>query len=189
MVFDIPAGTIARRELIDVDEYSSVLEAAARMVKENRGSVTVTRAGERVGILTERDLLRKVVAKGLDPRSTKVKDVMTSPPVTIDQDRPLREAVDLMNRKGVRRMLVTEKGKVVGIFTLRDIMKHSRICAYCGREIRSILDSLEPERYMECECGSRYHKKCSETVVNCVNCSRTLVANVVNPDPSETFSG
>ena len=174
---------------MDVDENSSVLEAAVRMVKENRGSVMVTRKGERVGILTERDLLRKVVAKGLDARSTKVKEVMTSPPVTIDYKRPLREAVDLMNRKGVRRMLITENGSVVGIFTLRDILKNSRICAHCGKEIRSILDSKEPEPYVECECGTRYHRKCTEAVVNCVNCSRTLVTHVIYPEPSETFSG
>ena len=189
MVFDIPAGSIARRELVDVDENSSVLEASARMVEKNRGSVTVTRRGERVGILTERDVLKKVVAKGLDARSMKVKDVMTSPPVTIDQGRPLREAVDLMNRKRVRRMLVTENGKVVGIFTLRDIMKHDRICVHCGKEIRSMLDSQEPEPYIECECGSRYHTKCSEAVVNCVNCSKTIVTKVIYPEPSETFSG
>ncbi len=189
MVFDLPAGNIARRQLIDVDENSSVLDAAASMVKGNRGSVTVTRSGERVGIVTERDLLRKVLAKGLDPRSTKVKEVMTIPPVTIDKGRPLREAVDLMNRKGIRRMLVTENGKIVGIFTFRDIMKHSRVCAYCGKEIRSILDNQQPEQYIECECGSRYHKKCTETVVSCVNCGKTLVTHVVYPEPSETFSG
>jgi CBS domain-containing protein len=189
MVFDLPAGNIARRNLVDVDENSSVLEAASQMVKEGRGSVIATRKGERIGILTERDLLKKVVAKGLDPHKTKVKDVMTAPPVSIDQGAPLREAIDLMNRKGVRRMLVTEKGKIVGIFTLRDIVKHSRICAHCGQEIRSVLDSPDPEPYVECECGARYHKRCTETVVNCVNCSRTLVTNVVYPEPSETFSG
>ncbi len=189
MVYDLPAGNIARRQLVDVDEETSVLEAAERMVRENRGSVIVTRGGERVGILTERDLLRKVVSKGLDARSTKVKEVMTSPPVSIDHARPLREAIDLMNRKGVRRMLVTENGKVVGIFTLRDIIKHSRICANCGKEIGSILDSQTPEPYIECECGTRYHKKCAETVVNCVNCSRTIVTHVIYPEPSETFSG
>jgi len=189
MDFDVPAGTVARRNLIDVDENSSVIEASKKMVEENRGSVVVTRKGERIGILTERDLLRKVVAKGLDPRSTKVKDVMTSPAVSVDQTRPLREAIDLMNRKGVRRMLVTDNGKVVGIFTLRDILRHSRICAYCGRTIGSILDSEKPEPYIECECGSRYHLRCSETVVNCVNCSRTLVTHVIYPEPTETFSG
>jgi len=189
MVFDLPAGTVARRNLVDVDENSSVLEASKQMVKEERGSVVVTRGGERIGILTERDILRKVVAKGLDPHSTKVKEVMTSTPVTIDQGRPLREAIDLMNRKGVRRMLVTENEKIVGIFTLRDILRHSRICAYCGKTIGSILDSEKPEPYIECECGSRYHRRCLETVVNCVNCSRTLVTHVIYPEPSETFSG
>ena len=189
MVFDIPAGSIARRRLVDVDEDSSVLDAAARMVQENRGSVMVTRSGERIGILTERDLLRKVTSKGLDPKATKVKQVMTSPPVTIDQSKPLREAVDLMNRKEVRRMLVTDKGKIVGIFTLRDIVKHNRVCAHCGKQIRSIIEGEEPDPYIECECGSRYHRKCSETVVNCVTCSRTLVTNVIYPEPAETFSG
>jgi signal-transduction protein with cAMP-binding, CBS, and nucleotidyltransferase domain len=189
MVFDHPTGTVARRNLVDVDENSSVLEASKRMVQEERGSVVVTRKGERIGILTERDLLKKVVAKGLAPGSTKVKDVMTSPPVSIDQTRPLREAIDLMNRKGVRRMLVTDNGKVVGIFTLRDILRHLRICAYCGKTIGSIIDSEKPEPFIECECGCRYHKRCSETVVNCVNCSRTLVTNVIYPEPAETFSG
>jgi len=189
MALDLPAGKIARRELVDVDEESTVLEAAGKMVEASRGSVIVTRGGQRVGILTERDLLKKVVAKGLDARSTKVKEVMSSPPVSIDHARPLREAIDLMNRKGVRRMLITENGRIVGIFTLRDILKHSRICAHCGKEIRSIMDSQEPEPYIECQCGARYHKRCVETVVNCVNCSRTLVTNVVYPEPSETFSG
>jgi CBS domain-containing protein len=94
-----------------------------------------------------------------------------------------------MNRKGVRRMLVTEKGKIVGIFTLRDVMKHTRLCSYCGKEIKSVLETTEPEAFVECECGSRYHKTCAETVVNCVSCSRTLVTNVVYPEPSETLPG
>lgn len=189
MLYDLPAGTIARRALVDVSEDDSVLEAARHMVEESRGSVMATRRGERVGILTERDILRKVVAKGLDPRGTKVKEVMTSQPVSISQEKPLREAIDLMNRKGVRRMLVTENGKIVGIFTLRDILKHTRICVHCGNEITSALEGKEPEPYIECECGSRYHRKCSEAVGNCVDCSKTLVTNVVYPDPSETFSG
>lgn len=188
MVLDLPAGKIAR-PIITIDENSSVFEAAKAMVDNARGSIVATRGGESIGILTERDVMKKVVAKSLDPRSTKVKDVMTSPTVTIDKDKPLREAVDLMNRKGLRRMLVTENGKVVGIFTLRDVMRHTRICLYCGKEIKSILDSKEPDPYVQCECGSRYHKKCAGTVVNCLSCSRTIVTNVSYPEPSETFGG
>jgi signal-transduction protein with cAMP-binding, CBS, and nucleotidyltransferase domain len=188
MVLDLPAGKIAR-PIITIDENRSVFEAAKAMVDKARGSIVVTRAGESVGILTERDIMKKVVAMSLDPRSTKAKDAMTSPTVTIDKERPLREAIDLMNRKGLRRMLVTENGKIVGVFTLRDITKHTRICLYCGKEIKSILDSKEPDPYVQCECGSRYHKKCTETVVNCLDCSRSLVTSVSYPDPSETFSG
>jgi CBS domain-containing protein len=189
VVLDLPAGTIARRDLITVDEDSSVFEAAQTMVEKARGSILVTRAGEPVGILTERDILRKVVAKKKDAAKTQVKEVMTSPPITIDANEPLRVAIDLMVRKGLRRMLVTEKGRIVGIFTVRDIVKHTRTCLHCGKEIQSILESRTPDPYIECECGSRYHTRCAETVVNCLNCSRTLVTNVVYPEPSETFSG
>ena len=189
MVLDVPAGYIARRNLIKIDEERSVYDATKMMVDNNRGSVVVTRGSESIGILTERDVMKKVVAKSLDPKSTRVKDVMTSPPVTIDKDRPLREAIDVMNRKKVRRMLVTEKGKIIGIFSLRDVAKHRRVCAYCSREIRSILEGEEPEPYIMCECDSRYHRNCVKTVANCVNCGKTLVTSVVYPEPSETFSG
>ena len=189
MVLDLPAGRIARRELVTIDENGTVLEAARLMVQKNRGSVLAARSGEPVGILTERDILRKVVSQALDAGSTKIKDVMTSPPTTIDYNKPLREAVELMVRKGLRRMLVTENGRIVGIFTMRDIVKQMRTCLHCGKEIMSIIDSDTPDPFIECECGSRYHTKCAETVVNCVSCSRTLVTNVVYPEPAETFSG
>ena len=188
MVLDLPAGSIAR-PIITVDENSSIIDASKVMVSNNRGSVVVTRKGETIGILTERDIMKKVVAKSLTPGSTKVKDVMTPSLVTIERDRPLREAIDLMNRNGLRRMLVTDKGKIVGIFTLRDIVRHTRVCMNCGKEIKSILETTEPDAYVECECGSRYHKNCAETVVHCVSCSRTLVTKVIYPEPSETFGG
>ena len=188
MALDLPAGRIAR-PIITIDEEASIVEASKAMVDNSRGSIVVTRAGQPVGMLTERDVLKRVVSKSLDPGAAKAKDAMTATPVTIDKERPLREAIDLMNRKGVRRMLVTEKGKIVGVFTLRDIVRHTRVCLYCGKEIRSIMETTEPEAYVECECGSRYHMKCAETVVHCVSCSRTLVMNVVYPEPSETFSG
>jgi CBS domain-containing protein len=188
MVLDVPAGKIAR-PIVTIDENKSVFDAAKMMADTNRGSVVVTRGGKGIGIITERDILRRVVVKSLNPASTKVKDAMTSPPTTIGHDRPLREAIDLMNRKELRRMLVTDKGEIVGVFTLRDIVKQTRICAYCGKEIRSILEGEAPDPYIECSCGSRYHKDCSKTVGNCVNCGTTLVTNVINPEPSETFSG
>ena len=188
MVLNIAAGKIAR-PIITVDEDANITAASKVMVENDRGSVVVTRKGVTVGFLTERDVMKKVVARSLDPSATKVGEVMTSSPVTIEKEKSLREAIDLMNRKRVRRMLVTEQGRIVGIFTLRDILKHTRICAYCGKEIVSAIESNTPDSYVECECGSRYHRRCVETVVHCVNCSKTIATHVVYPEPSETFSG
>ena len=188
MALDLPAGKIARK-IITIDEQLTVVDASKKMATNNRGSIVVTKKGETVGFLTERDILRRVVAKSLSPRSVKVREVMSKAPITVDKGRPLREAIDLMNRKGVRRMLVTEKGKIVGVFTLRDIVRYMRICVQCGKEIKSILETGTPDLFIECECGSRYHKSCAETVVNCVTCGRTLVTNVIYPEPSETFAG
>ncbi len=189
MSLDLSTGAVAKRDLVTIDENSSVLDAASLMVKRDVGSVVVTRNNNRVGILTERDVLKKVVAKSLHASSVKVKEVMSSPPVSIAHDRPLREAVDLMNMKHVRRMLVTEEGKIVGIVTLRDIMAYNRICHYCGKKIMSVMETAEPEPYIECTCGARYHARCAETVVNCTNCSRTLVTHVIYPEPAETTGG
>ena len=115
---------------------------------------------------------------------------MTSQPVTIEHDRTLREALDLMTRRGIRRMLVTQEGQIVGIFTQRDVLAMSRICLHCGKEITSPLDVVgKPEPYIECECGSRYHMRCATTLVHCVECSRTMVTDVIYPEPSETMGG
>ena len=188
MALDLPAGKIAR-PIITIEEEATVVEASKRMAKSNRGSIVVTKKGLTVGFLTERDILRRVVAKSISPRSAKVKEVMTKAPITIDKGKPLREAIDLMNRKGVRRMLVTDRGKIVGVFTVRDIVRYMRVCVQCGKEIKSILETSTPDLFIECQCGSRYHKSCAETVVHCVTCARTLVTNVVYPEPSETFAG
>lgn len=188
MVLDLPASRIAR-PIVTIDADDTVYQAVKKMVDNNRGSIVVTKNGKTVGVMTERDVMKRVVAKSLDPGSTKTKDVMTSDLITFEGSKPLREAIDLMNRKSLRRILVTEKGDVIGIFTLRDIIKHTRVCMYCGKEINSILESPNPDPYIECQCGSRYHTKCAEVVVHCTTCSRTLVTNVIYPHPSDTTAG
>ena len=98
------------------------------------------------------------------------------------EDRTLSEAIDLMSRKKIRRMLVTKDGEITGIFTQRDILGLSRLCLYCGKDIRSVLEyGSGADRYIECECGSRYHTRCANSVVHCVDCSKTIVANVTYP--------
>jgi CBS domain-containing protein/DNA-directed RNA polymerase subunit RPC12/RpoP len=190
MNLDVPVSTIAKKALVTVEEDKPILSAAKIMVERGVGSLVVTSGNRRAGIITERDMLKKVLAEGRNPETTKVREIMTSQPVTIDHDRTLREALDLMTRRGVRRMLVTQGGQLVGIFTHRDVLAMSRICLHCGKEIRSAIEvGGKAEPYVECECGSRYHTGCANTVVHCVDCSRTMVTDVVYPEPSETMSG
>jgi len=189
-LLDVKVGDIAKRKLITVAEDATVLSATKVMAELNIGSVVITKDRRPVGIVTERDLVRKILAPGRDPASTSVSEIMTPHPVSIEEDRTLNEAIDLMTRKNIRRMLVTKNGEISGIFTQRDIIGLSRICLYCGKEIRSLLEyGKGADRYVECECGSRYHQKCADSVVHCVDCSRTLVHNVTYPEPQETMSG
>lgn len=189
-MLDVKVGDIAKRKLVTIEEAATVASATKIMAERNIGSIVITRDKVPVGIVTERDLLRKILAPGLNPASTKVSDIMTPQPIAIEEDRTLSEAIDLMTRKNIRRMLVTKNGEITSIFTQRDIIGLSRICLYCGKEIKSVLEyGKQADRYIECECGSRYHQACANSVVHCVDCSRTLVSNVTYPEPSETMSG
>jgi len=117
---------IMNREIISVDVKASVREAISRMIENDVGCVVVTKEGEPVGILTERDILKKVVSTEWtppDPAVILVEDVMTTPLITIDADASLGEASMLMTEKKIRRLLVTEKGKIVGMFTDKDLLR------------------------------------------------------------------
>ena len=112
---------IATRKLISVDETDSVYDAVVLMTTEDIGAIVVNSVRTPVGILTERDLMKKVVLEGLDPRNTKVGEVMSTPLITIRSDASFGEATQLMQDRKIRRLLLVEKGKFVGIITQRDL--------------------------------------------------------------------
>jgi CBS domain-containing protein len=93
------------------------------MVKNDIGSVVVTENGKPVGMLTERDIMKRVCPQELCSRKITVGEIMSKPLVTIEADAKLGEAALLMMDKGIRRLLVVEKGEVVGIVTQKDVMR------------------------------------------------------------------
>jgi CBS domain-containing protein len=113
---------IARQKIFSIEESESVKSAAQTMFKDDVSSLLVTSGGKPVGIVTERDILRRVIVKGIDPAKTAVKAIMSSPLITIKSDASLADATILMHLKKVRHMFVVDGGKVVGIFTDRDVM-------------------------------------------------------------------
>jgi CBS domain-containing protein len=105
-----------------VDRNTSVFDAAKLMSKKDIGSI-LTKEGECIKIVTERDILKKVVALGNDPKNTKISEIMSECAFTIDSDKDVFFASDLLNKHRIRRLPVVERGKLVGILTARDIAK------------------------------------------------------------------
>ena len=113
----------------DQDTYQAelgqtVLEIVRAMVDRNIGAVPVLHNGKLVGIFSERDLMRRVVAEGRDPNATCMAEVMTDDPLTIRTDEELAECMALMRRHGFRHLPVCHDGQLVGMVSLRDILMH-----------------------------------------------------------------
>ncbi len=122
---EIKIADVMTSNVITCRPGDTVVDAARKMAQYNIGSVVVVdEKGVIVGILTEGDIVRRVVARGLDPSKTLVGDVMTRNPVTIFSDASLAAAADLMKRKGIGHLpVVDEKGRLVGIITRTDIVR------------------------------------------------------------------
>ena len=112
------------QETYRADVSQTVLELAQAMVDRNIGAVPVLREGELIGIFSERDLMRRVVAAGLDPSKTQVGDVMTEDPLTVHPDEDLETCMVLMRRHGFRHLPICEGKLLKGLVSLRDIMLH-----------------------------------------------------------------
>ena len=111
------------KEVITIDENSTVKEAVDIMNKFEIGCLIAIRKGKAMGILTERDLLKRVVAEGKDANKTKVKDIMTSPLVVAEPAMDLGEAVKLMFQMKIKKLPVVDGKKLVGLVSLTDIAR------------------------------------------------------------------
>jgi CBS domain-containing protein len=105
-----------------VTSDSTIFEVSKMMIERNIGSVLVKNGAEFIGIITERDLTRKVIGKGLDPKTTPVKEIMTSPLITLDGDQPVTDANQFMAKHKIRHLAVTVEGKIAGIISVKDLV-------------------------------------------------------------------
>jgi CBS domain-containing protein len=116
--------SMSQRHVVSLPPSASVWEAACVMTKANIGSVLIIdTAAVMVGIVTERDLMTRVLAKALNPQITKVSEVMTHEPHCIGPDTKVSEAVLIMIERGFRHLpIVTPAGKILGVFSVRDAL-------------------------------------------------------------------
>jgi CBS domain-containing protein len=111
------------RDVVTIDENSTVREAADVMNKFEIGCLIAVKKGKAVGIITERDLLKRVVAEARDVDETKVKAVMSSPLVVVEPSMDLEEAVKLMFQMKIKKLPVVEEKRLVGLVSLTDIAR------------------------------------------------------------------
>ena len=100
----------------------TVLEAARQMVTHNVGAIPVLRDGELVGIFSERDIMKRVVAEGRDPARTRISEVMTANPLTVDVRESVEQCMVLMKQHGFRHLPICDGKKLKAIVSLRDIL-------------------------------------------------------------------
>ncbi len=124
----IPVREIMSRPVITTDADLDIFTAAKKMISVNVGSLIVLRGGGPVGILTERDIVKKVVAEAADPREVVVEKIMSSPLIVISPDASLRDAAFQMLKAGVKRLpVVSNEGRLVGIITDTDLVSGSSV--------------------------------------------------------------
>lgn len=127
---------------IDID--ASIMDASKMIAEGEDGYIIVTEKGTPKGMIASRDIVAKVVAKGLDMGITKVRDAMNSPLVAIDPDEDLLKASDIMAKQGVRRLAVVKSGIIYGVITSRDIAQ--RCGEYVDKSVKDILRWSFPMR-------------------------------------------
>lgn len=119
-----PLAVMMKRNPRSISPEATLAEAAAMMRDTRVGAILVAERDTFIGIVSETDLVRKAMAGQLNATQAKVRAVMSSPVITIEQDRSAHDASDLMAEKGIRHLGVTEDGRIVGIVTVRDLLRY-----------------------------------------------------------------
>ncbi len=111
------------REPVTISPNSTIKEAAKKMIEKGVGGILVSENQEPKGILTEKDIVKNVVATSLDPSKIIVRDIMSKILVTISPDNDIYDALILMGEKDLRRLPVVNDNKVIGLLTFKDVIR------------------------------------------------------------------
>ena len=122
MEVKMPVKEIMTRDVVTVDISNSVPQLAQHMLNYNVGSVIITDREQPVGIVTERDIVRKIVSINLRPDEISIKELMTTPLISIPSTEDVTDTMHKMVKMEIRRLPVVENGKLVGIITDTDLL-------------------------------------------------------------------
>jgi len=122
-MFDLPLKSVMeRKKFLTASPDKTVTQAARLMANKNTGALLVMEDDQLVGIFTERDLVFRVISKGLDPKTTPLRDVMTTNVKSLDAHQTYGHALVIMQENGFRHVPVIENGLAIGIISSRNAM-------------------------------------------------------------------
>ncbi|SFL94210.1 CBS domain-containing protein [Variovorax sp. OV329] len=135
--------SISRKHVISLGPHATVREAAGVMTQANCGSVLILEPPDHLlGILTERDLMTRVLARGLDPDHTAVREVMTPNPICVPPETTVSDAVCLMLERGFRHLPLMRGRLILGVFSVRDALPRELGLALSQAEFNEQLNDV-----------------------------------------------
>lgn len=128
-------------EVVSIGVHATVFEAIAKMEERNVGSIIVLDDfGRLAGIFTERDYLRRIVLQNRTSKTTLIQEVMSGNVITAAASFPVEKCMDLMTEERIRHVPVIEDGRILGIVSIGDLVKH--LCMERSHEIKNLTDYI-----------------------------------------------
>ncbi len=177
---ELSVGDVMTRAVIYVKPSDNIKRVAELMKQHDIDSVLVMERKKGIGILTDTDIIRKVVAEGKDPRDVSVNEIMTSPLVTIEPDANIDDAAKMMAEQRIKRLVVTKNNNIIGIISEFDIVNVEPALSTLIREhnMWSIEDLSPPPESLSGICESCGNFSEDLRVINgrllCEECAREI---------------
>jgi CBS domain-containing protein len=170
---DVLVKEVMKAKTVIVQPFTTVLEAARLMKKNKIGSIIVSEIDHPIGILTESDIIKKVVSEGKNAQDVFVEEVMSSPIVVATPYISLQEALKIMGKCNIRRLPVIENNELVGIITQRDISRLSPTLTEIAHEWVNI--EIKDEKYLATQTFSGKCEDCGTLSTQLKNVDGRLI--------------
>jgi CBS domain-containing protein len=164
---------VMKTKPVTVQPFTTVQEAAQLMKQNKIGNVIVSEVNHPIGILTESDIIKKVVCEGKNAQDVTVEEVMSSPIVIAEPYISLEEALKIMGKCNIRRLPLVENNELVGIITQRDIVRLSPALSEISHEWSSI--DAKDEEYLQSQTFSGKCEDCEILSTNLKNVDGRLL--------------
>lgn len=161
---DVLVKEVMKIKPVIVQPFMTIQEAARIMKEKKIGNVIVAEVNHPIGILTESDIIKKVVCEAKNPKDVLVEDVMSKPLIVTDPYVSLQEALKIMGKCNIRRLPVIENNRLVGIITQRDISRLSPALTEIAHEWSDI--ETKDEKYLH---SQMFSGKCEDCITLCTN--------------------